>query len=323
MRYPLAAVVLLTAVSFVRGDDSEVGVVAFKPADDQANVPERYRLPAHDFPYEMRPRRALPINGVDVFEVRFPSPVQSPHPENNTVHAEYYRPRKEGTFPCVIVLDITGGNQQLSRVIARHLAQSGVGGLFVQMAYYGPRRPPGGSQRLLSYDTEQTFDAIRQTVLDLRRATAWMEARPEVDAQRLGIMGTSLGSFLAALTAEMEPKLDRVAVLLGGAGFIDGYWDHPKVVPFRALYQLAGGTKEQAKAWLAPVDPITHAANLKDRKVLIVAAKKDEIVPPRMAEQLWAATGRQKIVWLNAGHYSAAVYLLPGLKNVSDHFLTE
>ena len=45
---------------------------------------------------------------------------------------------------------------------------------------------------------------MRQTVLDLRWATAWMESRPEIDKARLGIMGTSLGSFVAALTAEMD-----------------------------------------------------------------------------------------------------------------------
>ena len=41
---------------------------------------------------------------------------------------------------------------------------------------------------------------------------------PELDKERLGIMGTSLGSFMAALTAEMEPRYARVAVLLGGGG---------------------------------------------------------------------------------------------------------
>ena len=60
----------------------------------------------------------------------------------------------------------------------------------------------------------------------MRLATAWMESRPEIDLKRLGILGTSLGSFMAALTGEMEPKLGRVAVLLGGGGFIDGYYDY-------------------------------------------------------------------------------------------------
>src|SRR5262249_4983570 len=132
----------------------EKGTVTFKPLGDQQDVPERYRLEARDFDFELAKKQALPLAGVDVYDLRFPSPVKSPHPENNTVYAEYYRPTKPGPFPCVIVLDITGGNQELSRTIARHLAQNGVGGLFVQMAYYGPRRPAKGNIRLLSYDID-------------------------------------------------------------------------------------------------------------------------------------------------------------------------
>src|SRR2546421_268241 len=74
-----------------------------------------------------------------------------------------------------------------------------------------------------------SLDAVRQTVLDLRRAAAWLEARPEVDRTRLGIVGTSLGSMVGALAAEMEPRLRRVVVLLGGGGLVDAYYDHPRV----------------------------------------------------------------------------------------------
>ena len=41
------------------------------------------------------------------------------------------------------------------------------------------------------------MDAIRQTVLDNRCAAAWLASRPEIDAKKLGIHGTSLGSFMA------------------------------------------------------------------------------------------------------------------------------
>jgi dienelactone hydrolase len=298
----------------------EKGTVAFRPAGDQEKIPERYRLEAHKFDYEMILKRSLPLSGIDIFDVRFPSPIKTPHQENNTVHAEYYRPAKPGPFPCVIILDITAGDQTISRVIAKHLAQSGIGGLCVQMAYYGPRRPKGTKERFLSYDLDHTFAAVRQTVLDLRRAAAWMESRPEIDKGNLGILGTSLGSFMAVLTAEMEPKLSRVAVLLGGADFIDGYHDHPKAAPYFKFMEGLGVSREMMKECIAPVDPITCAANLKDRKLLIVAAKKDEVVPPRMAENLWNATGRQKVLWLDAGHYSAILYLMSGLSNIVEHF---
>jgi hypothetical protein len=50
------------------------------------------------------------------------------------------------------------GNQALSRTIAHCLAQSQIAALFVQMAYYGPRRPPGSKLRLLSTNIARTSD---------------------------------------------------------------------------------------------------------------------------------------------------------------------
>jgi dienelactone hydrolase len=323
MRRSIASALLLLASALPAAAETpppERGSVRFAPVDDQKDVPQRYRLEPRTFEYEMRLRFDLPLSRVRVHRLTFPTALESPHPENNTVHAEYYRPHGDGPFPGVIVLDITGGDQSLSRSIATHLASQGVGALFVQMAYYGPRRPPGSSLRLLSPDINHTLTAIRQTVLDLRLATAWMAARPELDPKRLGILGTSLGSFVAALTSEMEPRLGRAVVLLGGGGFIDGYYDHPKAADLRKLYESLGGSRERLKKLIAPVDPLTCAANLKGRRLLMVAAKHDEIVPPKMAEALWNASGRQKIVWYDCGHYTGLVFIADALGHIVEHF---
>jgi dienelactone hydrolase len=301
----------------------EQGQFRFTPSDDQANIPERYRLQECEFDYRMSAKRDLPNTGVRVFRVQFPSPVKSATPENNTVHAEYYLPSGNRPFPGVIVLDITAGNQSLSRHLSLFLAQKKIAALFVQMAYYGPRRPPGSKLRLLMPNIEHSLAAIRQTVLDLRVAAAWLKARPEIDGKRLGIMGTSLGSFMAALTAEMEPKLGRVAVLLGGGGVVDAYYDHPKAASYRRVYEALGGSKEALTKVLAPADPLTCAANLKEHKLLILAGKRDDIVPPKMAEALWNASGRQRIVWYDCTHYGAIVYLASALDHIVKHFQME
>jgi dienelactone hydrolase len=316
----LALVVALVLVPAAAAAAVEKGTVQFRPLGDQHEVPERYRLAEHAFPYELALKTPLPGLDVDVFVLRFPSPVESPVRENNTVYAEYYRPRGPGPFPATIVLDVTAGDQSLSRSIATHLAQNGIAGLFVQMAYYGPRRPPGSKLRLLSPDVNQSLEGVRQTVLDLRRAAAWMAGRPELDARRLGILGTSLGSFMAALAGEMEPRLGRVALLLGGGGLVDAYYDDPRGKLFRALYERLGGSKEKLSRLIAPADPLTCAANLRGRNLLMLAARHDDIVPPRMAETLWRASGRQKIVWFDCTHYGAVVYIVPALDELVKHF---
>ena len=326
MRWLRGLSLLLFAAASVRAGDGvpvEKGTVRFAPVDDQAAVPERYRLAERTFPYELTLKYEMPAVATTVYRLTYPSPVESKHKENNTVHAEYYRPNGKGPFPAVIVLDITGGDQLLSRSIATHLAQHGIGALFVQMAYYGPRRPPGSPVRLMSPNIPQTLEAVRQTVLDLRCAAAWLEARPEVDRKRLGILGTSLGSFLAALTSEVEPRLNRTVLLLGGGGFVDGYWDHPQALPYRKTFEALGGTKEHLKKLLVPLDPLTCAANLKERKLLMMAAMNDEVVPPKMAEMLWQASGKQKILWYDSGHYTALVHLIDALEHVVKHIKAE
>jgi cephalosporin-C deacetylase-like acetyl esterase len=219
----------------------------------------------------------------------------------------------------VVLLDVTGGNQELSRLMGNLLAQNRVASLFVQMAWYGPRRPKGSRRRLLSPNVHQTLEGVRQTVLDVRRASAWLESRPELDAKRLGIVGTSLGSMVGAVCAEMEPRLDRVVILLGGGGLVDAYWDDDRAAPYRKAFEALGGKKEQVVRMIAPADPITCAANLKERKVLLIAGKRDDIVPPRATEALWEAAGRPKIVWFDCTHYGAAAHFLQAMRHILEH----
>jgi hypothetical protein len=39
-----------------------------------------------------------------------------------------------------------------------------------------------------------------------------------------------------------------------------------------------------------------------------------------MAELLWKASGQQRIIWFDAGHYSAIAYLPAALGHIVKHF---
>jgi dienelactone hydrolase len=190
--------------------------------------------------------------------------------------------------------------------------------MVVLLPYYNERRPPNSKLKLVSTDIVRTLDGIRQGVLDCRCAIAWLAGRPEVDPEKLGMVGTSLGSFLAGLTSANEPRIKNVCMLLGGGGLVDAYYDHPKAKPVTEWIDLLGG-KRLVKNLIAPVDPITYAAQLKGKNLLMIAAKNDEIVPPKAARQLWEATGKQRIVWLDSGHITAAFYTMTVLCEVRDH----
>lgn len=289
------------------------------PADDaKAPIAERFRLENYSGEYNLKLRYDLRHSGVTVYDLTFPSPVKTDIAENNTVYAEYFRPKTQAKVPAVVVLDIMQGNQLIARGEAMWLAQNGVAAMVVVLPHYNQRRAPGSKVKLVSPDIVRTMEGIRQGVLDCRCAIAWLAARPEVSADNLGMVGTSLGSFLTALTSANEPRIKNVCMVLGGGGLVDAYYDHPKAKPVTEWIDRFGG-KRLVKNLVAPVDPITYAAQLKGKNLLMIAAKDDEIVPPKAATQLWEATGKQRIVWLDSGHVTAAFYLMSVLQEMRDH----
>lgn len=313
-------ILLCLVPNLLRAEEKVAGIVDYQPLDDPKKVPAEYHLDSHQFPFEMTLKQNRDKEGFNIYSVTFPSAVTTKYPSNNTVHCDWYRPVGDGPFPATVVLDILDGSQKVTKLQSTYLAQKGIACLTVQMAYYGPRRPPNSKVRLLMPDIDHTLGAIRQTVLDNRRAAAWLASRPEVDQNRLGIVGTSLGSFMGSLSAEMEPRFKKVAIILGGGGVVDAFYDHPQGDAVRKQWESMGGTKEKLKQIAAIADPITRAENLKDREVIMFAARNDEIVPPAMCNRMWEALGKPRIIWYEAGHYTAILFITNALQHTIEHF---
>lgn len=317
------ATVFLTAICVITAaDDQPVkappefpelparGTIRFEPAGLESNVPEHFRLEAHEFDFRSKVLREGKV--MRIARLTFPSPVTTEISENNTVHAEYFQPAGEGPYPACVVLHILGGDFLLAETVATHLAQHGVASLFVKMPYYGERRRKDSPKRMISEDPRESVAGMTQGVLDIRRAAAWLASRSEVDPARLGITGISLGGIMSALAAAGEPRLANVAVVLGGGDFADILWanETQRAQEFRKRWLAAGETRESFREVVNKIDPATYGHLLKGRRVLLVAGKNDEIIPPSSAKALWESIGREpELVWLEAGHYTAAKYL--------------
>ena len=286
------------------------GQVTFRPGATEDRVPAHFRLDSHEFEFQSRVLRSG--EKYRLHRLTFPSPVTTDVVENNTVHGEYFQPAGKGPFPACVVLHILGGDFLLAETVASHLARNQVAALFVKMPYYGPRRRKDSSKRMVSEDPRETVAGMTQAVLDIRRATAWLGERTEVDPKRLGITGISLGGIVSALAASGEPRLENVAVFLGGGNFADLLWANEtgRAQAFRKRWLADGGTRESFTDILAQIDPVTYGHLLQGRRVLMIAAKNDEVIPPACATALWESIGREpELVWIDAGHYSAIKYL--------------
>ena len=314
--YLLIAVSLICPMAGV-----ERGEATFRPTDAEAKIPQHFRLAAATFPYELEQVRETP--NYTVSRVRFPSPIVTADIANNTVHAEYFQPKAAGKRPAVVVLHILGADFALSRYYAARLADRGVAALFVKLPYYGERRGVDGEKRFLSADIDRSVASMGQGVCDVRRAAAWLAGRPEVDAGRLGVTGISLGGIVSSIAASVDPTLNRAALLLAGGGLGEVLWEMPEAAKYRLLWVASGRTKADLIALTSPLDPLTYAEGLRGKRVIMMAGRVDEVIPAKAAEALWEKAGRPTIRWFECGHYSAAGYLLPAIRDAVEFFAVE
>lgn len=295
------------------------GSVEFTITPDEKQVPERFRLQDHTFHYTTRFER---LSGdVQVTKVTFPSPMTTDIEENNTVHGLYFQPPGKGPFPGVVVLHILGGDYILSQTVANALARNGVAAVAIRMPYYGERRRAGHPRRMLSRNVEESVVGMTQAVLDIRQSVAWLRSRPEVDDLDLGVTGISLGGLMSALSATAEPRIRKVGIQLAGGDLAKAIWDgmNKETAGFREDWLAKGGTRESFIAALAPVDPTTHGHLLKGRKVLMLAARQDEIFPESSTLALWKSMGEEpELIWLeDTGHYTALLYIMRETERLS------
>lgn len=288
------------------------GNVSYTPAANEAGVPDRFKLAAHKFVFE---QEFLPGSSrkLELSLVTFPSPIESPHENNNTVHCEYFRPTAEGKHPGVIVLHILGGDFELSRLCCRQFAANGVASLFVKLPYYGPRKQPGVDRQMISPNPRETAEGFTQAVVDIRRAAAWLAAQEEVDADDLGIMGISLGGITGSLALTAEPRLQKAFLMLAGGDVAQIGLNSPEAEKILGSWKSEGGDEKTLIELLRPIDPVTYGPNVHGRKIIMYNATQDEIIPRACTDALWESFGKPEIHWVEAGHYSVARFMFDAL----------
>jgi dienelactone hydrolase len=307
------------STAFAETPRPRTGTVEFVPRTDESSLPRMYRLDRHTFAFEQTPAFTS-ARTMRLSTLTFPSPVVTPHPNNNTVHCEYFCPTSPGKKPGVIVLHILGGDFDLARLFCRALAARGVAALFLKMPYYGERRQEDSLARMISIDPHETVRGMRQAVLDIRQAASWLAAQEEIDARQLGIMGISLGGITAALAVSLEPRFSKACLLLAGGDMGEVAWNSTEMAPLRKRWAESGGSKEDLFATLRVVDPVTYARPMPGRRILMLNASQDEVIPPACTRALWRAFGEPEIIWWDAGHYSSVRYIFSGLAKAVQFF---
>ena len=269
------------------------------------DAPHAWFTPAPTDQYDVSPRLA---DGTAT--VRFPSARPTPHPENNLVTTRYFptaarrgRPRR-----AVLVLPQWNSDADGHVGLCRLLTRFGMSALRLSLPYHDTRMPPELSRAdyIVSANIVRTLEVCRQAVLDARRAIAWLALQGH---ERIGILGTSLGSCLSMLTACHEPLVRAQALNHVSPFFGDVVW---RGLSTRHVRQGLDGhvTLDDIRGLWLPISPQAHLDTLhtRDLRTLLVYARYDLTFPVDLSRDLvrqFRARGiRHQVAVLPCGHYS-------------------
>jgi hypothetical protein len=244
--------------------------------------------------------------------LRFPSALETPHPENNTVHARFFPARRERRGEprrAVVVLPQWNSDPEGHVGLSRLLASFGMNALRLSLPYHDWRMPPELTRAdyIVSSNIVRTLQVCRQAVLDARRAVAWLSSQ---GFERIGILGTSLGSCLAMLTAAHEPLIRAAALNHVSIYFADVVWEGLSTRHVRDGLEGHIDLPRLRRLWL-PISPATYVDRVRDTRVLLVYAKYDLTFPLALSLQLVHEFKTRelphRISVLPCGHYSTGV----------------
>jgi dienelactone hydrolase len=239
----------------------------------------------------------------------FTSAVVSPWAENNRVHAQIFRGRRRG--PAVIVLAQWNSRWEEQQNVCRWLNTLGITAVKMSLPYHDRRAIPGHprADHLISPSIGLTIQANHQALLDVRRTVRWLE---QDGYERLGVLGTSIGSCLGFLTLCHEPALRAGAFLHVSTYFGDVVANG--LTTSNVWQSLREGvTAAELRYFWSPISPRPFIARLKGtrKKLLAIAGKYDPTFPYSLTQQFLAAAKQEAVpvekLILPCGHYSLGV----------------
>jgi dienelactone hydrolase len=273
-----------------------------KPADFRLERREVQVFSTREAP---DPRLEEKVRGTQAEFLRFTSPVATPFPENNLVNARWFPARGRR---ALVLLPHWNSDALSYNSLCRVLNWMGIAVLRLSMPYHDIRRPAeiDRADYAVSANIGRTLDSVRQGVIDVRCCLDWLESQ---GYNRLGIVGTSLGSCYAFIATAHDPRIQVAAFNHASTYFADVVWHGQSTRHIREGLQPAIDLEDLRQVWRA-VSPMVYFDKFSrwPRRSLIIYAKYDMTFLPEFSEQVVEQFEKHnldhKVVVLPCGHYT-------------------
>jgi dienelactone hydrolase len=243
---------------------------------------------------DLRDSLASTDRGVDVHRISFVSPKGGR--ATGLMYVPHDSLAPDGKRPGIIMMHGAPGDAAGMGGVAVPFARQGA----IVLALDAPfaRRDRNNP---LSFTPRDSVDQV-QLIVDLQRAVDLLIARDDVDASKLGFVGLSYGAAMGAHFAGVERRIAAYALLVGDAGLAAHFRD----ADLSQFPGLAQRSPAEWCRWFAAMEPLSSArfiGRAAPARVLFLWGREDRLVPPALANELYAAAGETKEArWYDSGH---------------------
>ena len=185
---------------------------------------------------------------------------------------------------------------------ARDWFERGFDVVMLTLPDHGPRRPAGALFSGQSYTVPHAVflaAAVRRAIHEIFEVKGWLRAQGD---RPVGLVGMSLGGYLASLCAGLSADFDFLIPLVPPACMGDLAW---RVYRDTGHHRagLDGSLDESTmRAAFYIHSPLAHPRKIDRKRILIIAGAGDRIVPPEHPTALWEHWDRPAIHWLRGSH---------------------
>jgi len=248
---------------------------------------------------------------LDQDRLTFSSAAPSGVPENDTVQA-LWLPAPKDRGRALVLLPQWNHDEGAHLGLGKLLNRFGISALRMTMAYHAERKPPE-IQRAdyhVSSNIGRTIHASRQSVIDVRCCLDWLAAR---GYERVGILGTSLGSCMAFIATAHDPRV-RVGIFNHvSLYFSDVVWTGLATQFVRRGFgdQV---TQDDLRRYWAPISPASYLDRFqgRDLKSLLIWARHDSSFLPVYSQGVLKAFRERgfphEVFTLPCGHYTTGQF---------------
>jgi dipeptidyl aminopeptidase/acylaminoacyl peptidase len=170
---------------------------------------------------------------------------------------------------------------------------------------------PGQGETEYLLPIEPAYEKVATAAVD------YLRTRDDVDGDRIGLFGVSLGGYYAARSAAYEPRLKAAIALAGPYQFGLDFDDKPPQT--KKTFQVRSGAKtpEETRENAARLT-LEEAAPLIAIPLLVVHGGRDRLVPPEHAEKLVAAAPGAEMLMYPDGNHGVTDYGFESRSRMAD-----